>query len=170
LGCLTARFTEAEGLTRVDAALGLVSFDVAGDRGAAVRAVQAGLASAAADSLGLLLALLWTAGLLPGFLDPAAVAVLLAKPLPRALLLLGRCLGVLVFVAGQGLLFVAGTWLALGLASGVWEARYLLCLPLGLLNFAVYFSFSALLAVATRHTAACVFGAAAFWCLAWAAN
>src|SRR5262249_38272029 len=30
LACLTARFTEAEGLTRVDAALGLVSFDVAG--------------------------------------------------------------------------------------------------------------------------------------------
>jgi hypothetical protein len=154
----------------VESALGLVAVEVAGDRATAVRAVQGALASAAANSLGLLLALLWTAGLLPGFLDPSSVAVLLVKPLPRALLLLGKCLGVLLFVAGQGLLCVTGTWVALGLTSEIWDVRYFLCLPLGMLEFTVYFSFSALLAVATRHTAACVFGAAAFWCLAWAAN
>jgi hypothetical protein len=175
LGCLTARFHPGQGggtgpVTRVEALFGLVGADFPADRPGAVRAVQALLASGVADTLGLLLALLWTAGFLPAFLDPASVIVLLVKPVPRWLLLLGKCLGVLVFLGAQALLFVAGTWLALGLATGAWDARYFLCLPLLLLNFTVYFSFSAMLAVTTRHTVACVFGSVAFWCLSWAAN
>ena len=41
------------------------------------------LAGVVADTAGVLLALLWTAGFLPTFLEPAAVTVLLAKPAPR---------------------------------------------------------------------------------------
>jgi hypothetical protein len=38
------------------------------------------------------------------------------------------------------------------------------------LNFAVFFSFSTLLAVATRSTVACVFGSVLFWLLCWGMN
>src|SRR5580704_8787430 len=47
------------------------------------------------DVAGLLLALLWTAGFLPTFLEPAHASILLAKPTPRWQLLVGKFVGVL---------------------------------------------------------------------------
>jgi ABC-2 family transporter protein len=156
--------------SRLELANGLVHFDVLGDRAQAVRALQVYLAGWVADAGGLLLALLWTAGLLPSFLEPASVTVLLAKPVPRWSLLVGKCLGVLAFVAFQALVFLTGTWLALGVRTGLWDGRYFVCLPLLLLHFSVFFSFSAMLAVATRNTVACVFGSVLFWLLCLAMN
>jgi ABC-type transport system involved in multi-copper enzyme maturation permease subunit len=135
-----------------------------------VHTVEAYLAAGVADVGGLLLALLWTAGFLPGFLEPAAASVLLAKPAPRWLLLVGKTVGVLAFVGLQAILFVGGTWVALGLRTNVWDPSYLLCIPLLLLHFAVFFSFSAMLAVATRSSTACVFGSVLFWIMCWGLN
>jgi hypothetical protein len=45
-----------------------------------------------------------------------------------------------------------------------------LCIPLLLLHFAIFYSFSVLLAVITRSTVACVFGSVLFWLLSWANN
>jgi len=139
-------------------------------REAAVKTLQYQLAGWVADTFGLLLALVWTAGFLPGFLEPSAVTVLLAKPAPRWALLVGKYLGVLVFVAFQAALFIGLTWLALGIKTGVWDARYWLCLPLLLLHFAIFFSFSAMIAVSTRSTVACVFGSIFFWLICWLMN
>ncbi|HZT80783.1 MAG TPA: hypothetical protein VFA26_11195, partial [Gemmataceae bacterium] len=46
----------------------------------------------------------------------------------------------------------------------------LLCLPVLLLHFAIFYSVSALIAVCTRSTAACVFGSVLFWLLCWGMN
>ena len=116
------------------------------------------------------LALLWTAGFLPVFLEPNAVVVLLAKPVPRWSLLAGKFIGVLVFVAFQACVFVGGTWLALAISTGVWDPTYFLCIPLLLLHFAVFFSVSALLAVMTRSTVVCAFGSILFWLVCWGMN
>jgi hypothetical protein len=89
---------------------------------------------------------------------------------PRWSLLAGKFAGVLAFVAFQASVFLGATWLALGVRTGVWDAAYFLCLPLLLLHFAVFFSFSAMLAVATRSTVACVFGSVLFWVVSWATN
>ncbi len=155
---------------RLTLAFGAIPIDLTRDRLHAVRILQGVLASWVADAAGLLLALMWTAGFLPSFLDSSAAAVLLAKPVPRWSLLAGKFLGVLVFVAFQGLVFVGGTWLALGLRTGVWAPTYFLCLPVLLLHFAVFYSFSALLAVTTRSTVACVFGSILFWLVCWGMN
>jgi hypothetical protein len=149
---------------------GAVRVAVARDVRTAVHFVQLILAAGVADTLGLLLTLVWTAGFLPGFLAPQSVAVLLAKPVPRWGLLAGKYLGVLTFVAAQAVLFVGGTWLALALRTGVWDAAYLLSIPLLLLQFAVFFGFSLLLAVCFRSTVVCVFGSIAFWGICWAIN
>jgi hypothetical protein len=151
-------------------AFGAVRVPLARDGIDGVRHVYLLLAGGVADALGVLLALVWTAGFLPTFLDPGAASVLLAKPVPRWSLLAGKCLGVLVLVGFQALVFVGGTWAALGLATGVWEMAYLWCVPLLLLHFATVFSVSALLAVCTRSTAACVIGSVLFWLLCWAMN
>src|SRR5262249_6115251 len=109
-------------------------------------------------------------GFMPTFLEPSAAAVLLAKPVARSSLLFGKYLGVLAFVAVQVVLFVGGTWLALGIRTDIWDTTYFWCAPLLLAQFAVFYSFSVLLAVMTRSTVACVFGVALFWLLAWGIN
>jgi hypothetical protein len=135
-----------------------------------VHFLQVLLAKWIAGAAGTLLALVWTAGLLPEFLQPAAAAVLMAKPVPRWVLLLGKYLGVLLFVAAQAGVFVVGTWLALGLRTGVWAPGYLLCLPLLVLHFAIVYAASTLLAVCTRNTVACAFGSIVFWVVCYAMN
>src|SRR5208282_1650338 len=82
-------------------AFGAVQVAVARDVRAVVHFFQLILAAGVADTLGLLLTLVWTAGFLPGFLAPQAIAVLLAKPVPRWGLLAGKYIGVLVFVLVQ---------------------------------------------------------------------
>jgi ABC-type transport system involved in multi-copper enzyme maturation permease subunit len=169
LFCLTTSVPSGDS-DQLSLAFGAIQVPADAGVPAAVRSVQIHLAIWVADVGGLLLALLWTAGFLPAFLEPAAASVLLAKPAPRWLLLAGKVLGVLTFVGLQAMLFVGGTWLALGLKTGVWDVAYLLCIPMLVLHFAVFFSFSAMLAVLTRSPTACVFGSVLFWVLCWGMN
>jgi ABC-type transport system involved in multi-copper enzyme maturation permease subunit len=154
----------------VSLGFGMVQYQVTKSRSESVREVQLWLAGIAADTVGVLLALLWTAGFLPTFLEPHAVTVLLAKPAPRWTLLAGKYLGVVLFVALFAVLFVGGTWFAMGFATGVWDGRYWLAVPLLVTNFAVFYAFSAFLAVCTRSTVVSVFGTLLFWLLCWAMN
>src|SRR5271165_964799 len=119
---------------------------------------------------GTLLALVWTAGFLPEFLTPANATVLLSKPMPRWVLLMGKYLGVLAFAGFQVTVFIVGTWFALGLRTGFWVNSYLWGIPLLLLHFATVYSFSVFLAVCTRSILACVLGSVAFWFLCWGMN
>lgn len=149
---------------------GLIQVPLARDARSAVHFLELVLGAGVAGTLGLLLTLVWTAGFLPGFLDPRAISVLLAKPGGRAGLLVGKYVGVLTFVLFHATLLVSGTWLALGARTGIWDWPYLWSIPLLLLQFAVFFSFSVLLAVCTRSTVTCVFGSILFWCLSWGMN
>ena len=98
---------------RMSLAFGAISMPLARDRGDAVHFIELLLGAGVAGTFGLLLALVWTAGFMPTFLDPSAASVLLAKPVARWQLLLGKYLGVLTFVGAQLVLFVGLTWLAL---------------------------------------------------------
>jgi hypothetical protein len=164
----TSGVTVAEGRLRL--AFGAIQLPLARDARQAVHFLQLLLACGVADTFGLLLALVWTAGFLPGFLDGRNVAVLLAKPASRRLLLCGKFCGVLSFVLLYAVTFVGGTWLAIGLRTGIWDSAYLWSVPLLLVHFAVFFSFSLLLAVCTRSTVVCVFGTVLFWLLCWGMN
>ncbi len=127
-------------------------------------------ASWVAGTAGILLTLVWTAGFLPEALEPSAASVLLAKPVPRWLFLAGKFLGVLAFVAVQAAFFFVGTWLGIGLRTGVWFNEYLLGIPLFLVHFATIFSFSVLLAATFRSTMACILGSVLFWIACYATN
>jgi len=151
-------------------AFGAIAIPVGRERADSVRFLELLLAGGVAGTFGLLLALVWTAGFLPTFLEPSAASVLLAKPVARWRLLLGKYFGVLTFVGFQVVLFVILTWLALGVRTQIWDMYYLWCIPLLLLQFAIFYGFSVLLAVLTRSTVACVFGSVLFWLLAWGIN
>lgn len=145
--------------------LGFGMIEVARSRQAsdAVRFLEVLLATTMAGMVGMVLAIIWTAGFLPTFLEPSAAAVLLVKPVPRWQLLIGKYLGVVLFVGVQVFFFVVLTWLALGWRTGVWDAHYLLTIPVMTLQFAIYYSFSVMLAVVTRNTVACAFGTLLFF-------
>ena len=160
----------ASSAARCRSASGCSSSTIGKNRTDSVRLIQLWLAGVLADTVGVLLALLWTAGFLPTFLEPQAVTVLLAKPAPRWALLVGKYLGVVLFVALHAALFVAGTWIGIGVSTGVWDAAYWLAVPLLVVNFAVFYAFSAFLAVCTRSTVVAVFGTLLFWVLCWAMN
>ncbi len=149
---------------------GAVRVEVPRDRATGVHMLQVLLATWVAGSAGLLLTLVWTAGFLPEFLQPSAASVLFAKPVPRWALVVGKYLGVVAFVAFQVFVFFAGTWLALGIKTGVWQYAYLVGIPILVLHFAVIYSFSVLLAVCTRSTVACIFGSILFWLVCWGIN
>ncbi len=151
-------------------AFGTIHLPLGRDVQDGVRFLQLILAGCVADAAGVLLALVWTAGFIPSFLEPGAASVLLAKPVPRWSLLAGKYVGVLAFVGCQATLFVGGTWLALGCRTGIWDTDYLLCVPLLLLHFSIFYSVSALIAVSTRSTIACVIGSLLFWMLCWGMN
>ncbi|MFO0953823.1 MAG: ABC transporter permease subunit [Isosphaeraceae bacterium] len=151
-------------------AFGAFRVPLARDARDAVLGIQFVLASAVAGTAGLLLALIWTAGFMPGFLAPRSASLLLVRPAPRPLLFLGKCAGVLMFVMFQTTVLVGGSWLALGARTGVWDAGYLVCIPLVAAEFAVFYSVSALIAADLRGTTACVLGALLFWLICWGMN
>lgn len=155
---------------KVTLGFGLFEYPITKSKTDAVRVILVWLAGVVADTVGVLLALLWTAGFLPTFLEPAAVTVLLAKPAPRWAVLAGKYLGVVLFVALQATAFVGATWFATGAATGVWDGTYWFAVPLLVVNFAVFYAVSALLAVCTRSTVVSVFGTLLFWLLCWAMN
>src|SRR5882672_6995133 len=77
---------------------GAISVPLARDARSAVCNLELLFAGGVADTLGLLLTLVWTAGFLPQFLDRRHISVLLTKPAPRWCLLAGKYIGVLTFV------------------------------------------------------------------------
>jgi ABC-type transport system involved in multi-copper enzyme maturation permease subunit len=131
------------------------------------RDVLFGIAFAIGDVLGPLVGLLATAGFVPAFLDPAAAAVVFAKPISRPALLLGRSAAVVVFAAAVSGLLIAAVGLSAGLATGVWSATFWLCWPVFLIQFLAYYSVSVFLGVATRSTVAAMLGSVFFWLLSW---
>ncbi len=149
---------------------GFIRVPLGRDAAEAVHFLELLLAGLAADTFGVLLALVWTSGFFSSFLDPNSASVLLAKPIPRWLVLLGKYVGVLAFVSAHILLFVFGTWSALGIKTGQWRFDYLLCIPIFVFHFAVFFAVSCLLAIRTRSTVVCAIGSLSFWLLCWGVN
>jgi len=151
-------------------AFGALDVPLARDTRGGIQFLELVLAGGVADTLGLMLTLIWTAGFLPSFLEGRNLCVLLAKPAPRWVLIVGKYLGVLAFVLFQAVIFVGGTWAAIGVRTGYWDPSYLLCVPLLLLHFSIFFGFSVLLATCTGNAVVCVFGSIVFWCVAWSMN
>jgi ABC-type transport system involved in multi-copper enzyme maturation permease subunit len=139
-------------------------------RATEVRFVELILAGGVADTLGVLLALVWTAGFLPSFLDVTTASVVFAKPAARWAIFAGRFVAVVILVAAQALLFIVGVWAALGIRAGVWDVRVFAALPVLVIHFGCFYAVSAALAVFTRSTAATVVGTILTWTACWAVN
>jgi ABC-type transport system involved in multi-copper enzyme maturation permease subunit len=122
-----------------------------------------GLMDFVLGSVGVLLAIIATASFLPAFLERGAVDVVLAKPLSRLKLLIGKYLGSMVFMFVHAAFFVGLTFLIAGLRWGVWIPGYLLAIPLMILLFSYVYCISAWAAVRYRSAIVAIFLSVGAW-------
>lgn len=114
------------------------------------------IADTVLGSVGIVLAIVATAGFIPGFVEKGAIGVLLAKPIPRWQLFLGRYLGGMTFILFHATVFVVLTFLVTGLRWKTWIPGYLLAIPLMVLLFSYLYCISALVGVFARGSTACI--------------
>ncbi len=113
--------------------------------------------------VGVILMLIATAGVFPSMIESGVIGVLLSKPISRSRLFLYKYLASMVFVLVQGIFFVGGTFLAMGLRWGVWCPGYLLAIPGLVLLFSYVYCITSVVGVQTRSSVAAVLVSIAAW-------
>lgn len=111
----------------------------------------------------IILAVVSTSGILPDFLAGGAIEVTLAKPISRLKLFLLKVVGALLFVALQVGLSVGIAYVLMGVKADIWLPAALWAIPLITLQFLFLYSVSALVAVLTRSTLACLIATLLFY-------
>ena len=90
------------------------------------------------------LGILVTASIIPDMLQPGSLHLLLSKPISRTVLLLAKFLGGCAFVLLCVTQLVIGLYLIAGLRLDIWNPRLLLCIPVSMFLFSVFYSVSVL--------------------------
>lgn len=113
--------------------------------------------------LGVLAAILVTAPIIPQMFDPGSLSLLLSKPISRSLLFLAKFFGGCAFILINMTYLVVGLWAIVGLRFEIWSKGLLLCIPIFLFLFAIYYSISAIAGVIWRNAVVCVVMTVLFW-------
>ncbi|HXX93302.1 MAG TPA: ABC transporter permease subunit, partial [Planctomycetota bacterium] len=127
--------------------------------------IEIGLAEFLAGWVGLLVAVVVTAGSVPSLLRKGTIDLLLARPIRRPVLLVARFAGGCLFVFLVAVLIIGGCWLAISIRTGHWNFYFPLTILTLTFFFAVLYSVSVLVGVLTRSHAM----AAAATLLTWLA-
>lgn len=117
--------------------------------------------------IGLLIAILVTADLMPRTFEPGSIDLLLSKPVNRALLFLTKFLGGCAFVLVSFSYLVLGLWLIFGFRLGEWSAQLWMVLPLFVFSFAVIYTVSAIVGLLMRGPIVAILAAIAIWGVAF---
>ncbi len=113
--------------------------------------------------LAVIVALLVTANVIPQMFDAGSLALLLSKPLSRSVMFLSKFVGGCAFVLLNVAFLNTGLWLILGTRFGIWNHGLLLCIPIFLFLFSIYYSVSAFAGVVWRNAIVCVVMAVLLW-------
>ncbi len=98
---------------------------------------------------GLFLSLFATSGLIPSFLQPGTIDLIISKPLGRTQILVGRFLGAVAIVAFNVFYLVGFSWLILSLKTGIWNGGFLLAGLMIIITFAILYALMTLLGILT---------------------
>ncbi len=118
-----------------------------------------------AGPVGVFVAILVTASIIPQTFDPHSLSLLLSKPISRWLLYVTKFLGGCAFTLISAVFLLTGMWLILGLRLGIWNHQLLLYIPIFLFLFAIYYSVSALAGLIWRSTIVSVAASILFWAM-----
>jgi len=114
-------------------------------------------------SIGLLIAALVTAPLIPQTFEPGSLTLQLSKPISRSLLFLSKFVGGCAFTFLCATYLFIGVLLLLGIRWGIWEPKFLWCIPLYVFVFAIYYTVSAFAGLIWRNTIVSVVLVMGFW-------
>lgn len=123
-----------------------------------IRAAVGTISSFFLGYLGLFAGIIVTSNVIPQTFEPGAVDLLLSKPVNRMGVYLSKFLGGCLFVLLNTTLLLGGMWLMTGMRHDVWIHSLVLCIPVFLFWFMVFFSISALVGLIWRNSivAVCV--------------
>jgi ABC-type transport system involved in multi-copper enzyme maturation permease subunit len=113
--------------------------------------------------LGIFVSILVTASLVPRTFEPGEISLLLSKPVNRSLLFLTRFVGGCAFTLLNVAFLLVGLWLVVGLRFDVWNHRLLLCIPIYLFLFMIYFAVSATAGALWRNSILAICLTLVFW-------
>ncbi len=113
--------------------------------------------------LGIFISILVTASLVPHTFEAGEISLLLSKPVSRTLLFLTRFLGGCAFTLLNAVFLMGGLWLVVGLRFDVWNHRLLLCVPLYLFLFLIYYAVSATVGALWRNSILAICLTLVFW-------
>ena len=102
---------------------------------------------------GVFMSLFATSNLIPSFLQPGSVDLLVSKPMSRVQILAGRFLGAVAIVALNIFYLVIFSWLILSLKTGLWNWGFLLAGVMIVLTFAILYALMTFLGMVTRSSA-----------------
>ncbi len=115
------------------------------------------------SSVGVLMALIITANVIPQTFDPGSLSLLLSKPVSRWKLFIAQFVGGCAFVTLTMGFFFVGIWLFLGMRMGFWNSRLLFYIPSFIGIFAIYYSASAIAGLLWRSPIVSVVAGASLW-------
>jgi ABC-type transport system involved in multi-copper enzyme maturation permease subunit len=113
--------------------------------------------------IGIILALVSTAGIIPDFIAGGSVDLYLSRPISRTRLFLTKYLTGLLFATLQVLIFSAASFVLIGVRARTWDARLFLAVPIVVLVYSYLFCVCALLGLLTRSTVAALLLTILFW-------
>jgi ABC-type transport system involved in multi-copper enzyme maturation permease subunit len=113
--------------------------------------------------LGVFIAILVTASLVPHTFEAGAIDLLLSKPVSRVWVFLTKFAGGCAFILINGSYLIAGLWLIAGLRFDFWTNQLLWCIPVLMFLFAICYSVSALAGVIWRNAIVSVVLTIVFW-------
>lgn len=121
------------------------------------------LVSRLVGNIGVFIALLVTASIVPQMLDSGAIDLLLSKPVSRPLLFLSKFFGGCTFILLNATFLIAGLWAIVGWRFGIWSDGLLWTIPVFVFVFAIYYSVSTLAAVIWRNAVVSIVVSILFW-------
>jgi ABC-type transport system involved in multi-copper enzyme maturation permease subunit len=103
-------------------------------------------------NLGLLLAIFSSASFVPVLLEKGNIDLFLSKPISRVQLLLGKYLGVVLYVFINIFILVSGVWLIISIKFGYWDASFLTLSVMITFAFAVLYALILFFGVLTKSS------------------
>jgi ABC-type transport system involved in multi-copper enzyme maturation permease subunit len=128
-----------------------------------IKSVLAGVMNLFVGTLAVLAGILVTAPVIPHTFEAGAIDLLLSKPVSRWLVFLSKYVGGCAFILLNAAYFVVGLWLIVGLRFDLWSNKLLLCIPIFMFLFAIYYSVSAFAGVLWRNAIVSIVITVLFW-------
>lgn len=115
--------------------------------------------------VGVFVAILVTSPVIPQMFEPGSINLLLSKPIQRSVVFLSKFVGGCAFILLNVGYLCLGLWLILGVRFGIWNRGMLLCIPIFLFLFTIYYAVSTLTGILWKSAVVSVVICISLWLL-----